>query len=555
MKILTIGVLKKGLSVHDKKEQPQPTLKAAEGLKPDARQGGGLKVDDLEGPQELQEAAQAAVAPAAGLAGEQEAAAPAAAKGGIMANRLHKLLSSCLAVLQLWVPAALLYLSYPRWAHADPFMDAAKQGQTFGLGILPDPSKLGGLDPNGNVQLNYKGNTATIAPQDLFPDTKNTTDPGAQSTYGKDAELKNQANSAVQDMQNSQSGTAKAFQALMAGATGFPHMDMSNMSMWDLTDQTLTDAIKQATSTDCQAVTTTTKTTTITHIPDYRTCERIVFPGSTCKCHHDYTVELLGYYVVGAKGMSAGSINITVDLKTGQVTGCGGGSYCQTEGYGASDPPPSASCSNPDKGVNKAVSYFQPYAGVSISQYPNCSNNFLVSFSIWHSSKNTEWLHTGTLVVGMYHVEDNGWKCDPGCEIFLTNPDGDNFIKPKSYSCTLGTNDNCEMFSGSQFCQGDLTSTNIFSSKGISNLCEEVTVTLDNSFNTGQMKCWTDPQGEVHCPTSNGDQTDTCKPLEDNPACIYSSSDCIDGAQDPESGVCYAFNVVYDCGQNVLAGC
>ncbi|MEW6657373.1 MAG: conjugal transfer protein TraN [Thermodesulfobacteriota bacterium] len=470
--------------------------------------------------------------------------------GVAMGRLLSKVVSICLTALQVWVPAAVLYLAYPRHAHADAFMDAARQGQTFGLGILPDATTLGGQDPAGNVHLNYQGKTATIAPQQLFPDTQNTTDPGSQSTYGNDAQVKNQANNAVQDMVNSQSNTGKAYQALISGANSFPHMDMSNLSMWNQTDETLTQVLTQAASSNCEPVTTGDPITTTTHIPDYRTCERIVFPGSTCKCRHDYSVELLGWYSVGAKGQSTGSISITVDLKTGQILTCSGGSYCQTTLYGASAPPADA-CNAPATGVNKAVSYFQPYAGVTMTQSPTCANNFVASFSIWHSSKNPEWLFTGTLVVGMYHVVDNGWTCDPGCAVLLSNPDGDNFIHPQSYACTAGPNDNCEFFSGSQFCQGDLPSTNPFASKGISNLCQEVTVTLDNSFNSGQMNCWTDPQGQVHCPTANGGQTDTCKPLEENPACLYISSSCIDGAQDPGSGVCYAFNVVFDCGQDV----
>ncbi|MHB8068740.1 MAG: hypothetical protein ACYDIC_12680 [Desulfobaccales bacterium] len=168
-----------------------------------------------------------------------------------MGRLLPKVVSIALTALQVWVPAAVLYLSYPHRAHADDFMDAARQGQNFGLdffrgGILSDPSTLGGLDPAGNVQLNYQGKTVTIAPQQLFPDTQNSTDPGAQSTYGKDAELKNQANTSVQDMSNSQSQTGKAYQSLLAGVHKFPHLDFSNLDMWKQTDDTLTEVLKNA---------------------------------------------------------------------------------------------------------------------------------------------------------------------------------------------------------------------------------------------------------------------------------------------------------------------
>jgi conjugal transfer mating pair stabilization protein TraN len=507
--------------------------------------------------------------------------------GVAVARLLSKIVSLGLSALQVWVPAAVLYLAYPRRAHADDFMDAARQGQTFGLGILPNASNLGGKDADGNIQLNWKGNTTTITPQQLFPDTQNTTDPGAQSTYGKDAEVKNQANTAVQDMTNSLSMTGQAYQTLNSSANR-AHVDISNSDIWLQTDYTLTQALSQAASTNCAAVTTVNPNATTARVADYRTCERIVYPGSTCHCRHDYTIELLGYYIVAVNGLSAGNFGITVDLKTGQVISSWGCASPQVITYVASAPPPDA-CDAPATGANKVVSYFQKYPYTYLTQSPTCSNNFQASFGIFRESEDPEWVPTGALMVGIYHIVDNGWACDPGCEVLLTNPDGDNFVKPtpecttkqvcepvmtgidpdtglpiyedqcheettctNPYSCTLGSNADCEFFSGSKFCQGDLPSSNPFATKGISNLCQEVTVDLGtNNFNAGQMNCWTDPQGVVHCPTVTGDQKDTCGELEDNPACLYIRQECIDGAQDPASGVCYAFNVVFDCGQDV----
>lgn len=465
---------------------------------------------------------------------------------------ISKIIAALQVGLQVWMPAYLLFLmaSQPLPAWADRFMDAAKQGQAAGLGMLPNSSSLASQSPNGDINLNWKGNTSTITLEDLFKDQQNTSDPHADEFNGNNAKIVNGANNEVTSMSGSSSSTGKAYQALRNSVVNRARVNMSNDPVWSQTDDEINKVLTGFYKTlgDCQTVTTTTTGTTTTHIPDYKTCERIHYPGNTCKCRHDYTVELLGYYMVGAGGWSPGSISIQVDLKTGQVTNCGGGSGCGTVLYGGNVPPDA--CDDPTEGVNKAVSYYQPYAGASISQYPNCSNDFKVSFFIWHSSKNSEFIQTGTLIIGMYHVVDNGWTCDPGCEVLLQNPDGDNFIKPESYACTLGTNDSCKFFSGSRFCQGDLPSVDPFSSKGISNLCQEVTVTLDNNFNTGNMDCWTDPQGVVHCPPNPGELHDTCGPLENDPTCSYIRQSCIEGAQDPDSGICYAWDVVYDCGIN-----
>jgi conjugal transfer mating pair stabilization protein TraN len=82
-----------------------------------------------------------------------------------------------------------------------------------------------------------------------------------------------------------------------------------------------------------------------------------------------------------------------------------------------------------------------------------------------------------------------------------------------------------------------------------------VTIDLDGTkFNSGQMNCWTDSQGVQQCPENPGDLKDTCKVLEQNPACTFVCQECIKDAKDPISGVCYAYTVVFDCGLDIPAG-
>ena len=289
-------------------------------------------------------------------------------------------------------------------------------------------------------------------------------------------------------------------------------------------------------------------------------------------------MEPVGQYRIGAScGPTTGGCTITINALTGQVSG---GSITAWE------PPPETACDTPEEGVIRPVATFMPYSGVSLAQTPTCENGFVAVFSIAHSSKNPESLYTGTLAVNLFHIVDNGWTCDPGCEGFLTDVDGDSIMRPKvdcatqqvcqdvlisydefgfpvyenqchdeevcasPYSCTQGPCENSTQISGAWVDQSNLYSTNPFASVPISNLAHEVTIALEG-FNQGAMNCWTDPQGEVHCPENLGDRPDTCGDLENNPACSYVRQECVEGAQASDSGACYAWTVIYDCGSDV----
>lgn len=470
--------------------------------------------------------------------------------GVALARLLSTIISLVLSALQVWVPTVVLYLSYPRPAHAaDPFMDAARQGQSFGLGLLPDASTLGGQDSQGNIQLNWQGKTSTVSPQQLFPDSKNTTNPGSQSTYGNDAAVKNQAQAAVQDMENSQSLTGQAYRTLMEG-TNRAHVDRSNMAMWEVTDNKLKEVLENAATAECEPVTTINNNTILTHIPDYKTCERIVYPGSSCKCRHDYEVKNLGQFAaVFSFEWPFWPMFYQLEFQGQHCIGAygDGGSNCHFP-LSINELLPPEACENANNVILRQATNYD-YFSVIANKESGCIFNIDLDIRDLTSS-----YLPGSYQVGLtiYQIIDRGWTCDPGCEALLTNPDGDSFIHPTSFACTFGYNDDCADIAGGTICQSDLTSANPFAVKSISNLCQEVTIdTGSNNFNAGQMKCWTDPQGEVHCPTVNGELTDTCGPLEENPACIYTSQQCIDGAMDPVSGVCYAFSLVFDCGIDV----
>lgn len=490
----------------------------------------------------------------------------------------QKILAVLQSLLQVWVTVYLLYSSVarPLPAYADRITDKAGQGQSLGLGLIPNASGLASQDGSGQINLNWKGQTSTFSPNSLFSDSQNTGDPQADEAYGNDAQVMNRAQAEAQAMAGSPSLTGQAYRTL-TGSVNRARFNMSNDPLWGQTDAAI-ERVLSGIDSNCEIVSTTETTTTTAHVPDYQTCERVLFPGVQCQCRHDYTVEPVGQYRLGAScGPTTGGCSITVNALTGEVSG---GSLT------AWDPPPATACDTPEEGVIRPVATFMPYAGVTLVQTPTCDNGFVAVFFISHSSSNPEYLQTGNLAVNLFHIVDHGWTCDPGCELFLTDADGDAILRPhrdcttqpvcqdvltgydefgyptyenqchdeenctSGFTCTQGPCDTSTQISGAWVDQSNLYSPNPFASVGISNLAHEVTIALEG-FNQGQLNCWTDPQGEVHCPENLGDRADTCGDLENNPACSYVRQECIEGAQAQDSGACYAWTVIYDCGQNV----
>lgn len=455
-------------------------------------------------------------------------------------------------LIQIWVPVCLLYWSVarPLPAYADRFIDSARQGQTMGRGLVPDASSLGSKDENGNINLNWKGQTTTLSPSTLFQDEANTTDPHAEETYGNDAQVMDRAHGATGSM-NSNSFTGQAYQTIL-GSANRGRVNMSNDPLWQQTDAAIERGLSGV-DTNCEIITTSTTTTTPTHVPDYETCERVKYPGGDCKCRHDYTVTSAPYNVTVAATTNDGG-QIAVNAQTGQILECSG-SHVFVDCQLTSAPLPPNVCAAPGEGVVRTIT--SPHTNTynaAIIQDPTCGNGLTGIFTV-HNTAGSHAMErrSAGLVINIIHIIDHGWTCAPGCEVLLTNVGGDSIIRPESYTCTQGPCETSTMISGAQVDQGMLYSTNPFGSVGISNLAHEVTIAL-RDFNQGVMPCWTDPQGVVHCPANPGDRKDTCETLENNPNCSFIRQECIEGAEDPGSGVCYAWTVTYDCGVEVGVG-
>ncbi len=217
---------------------------------------------------------------------------------------MKKILAILQAILQLWIPVCLLFWSVarPLPARAENFLDKAAMGQALGLNLIPNAASLADKDSSGNINLHYQGKTANMSPQQLFPDEKNTTDPQAETTFGSNAQVEQKASGATQAMGSSSSQTGKAYQ-MMTGSINRARVDMTNDPLWQQTDAAINLAMSGVDS-NCQMVTETLMTTTQAHVPDYETYERVQYPGGTCNCYHDYKIDFIGSYGVGAWGSS-----------------------------------------------------------------------------------------------------------------------------------------------------------------------------------------------------------------------------------------------------------
>jgi len=469
---------------------------------------------------------------------------------------MRRFLGLILTLLNIWVPAAVL--SWPAYraapVRAGDFLGAARQGSSLGRGLVPNPEGMASQDGEGNLILNWGGNATVIRPQDLFPDMGNLADPNAGNLSGADASIHGLSNSQAQDLQTSGSYTGQAYRVLL-GTSNRARVNMSNDPLWAQTDQ----AMQQAESgelAECHTEFVQLVGSATGHVPDYQTCERLVFPTTgVCNLYHDYTIEVRYEIGLTTSASTNDDCSFRVDLKVPELLQCWGHhgvAGCEIEAEAVD---PEAMCGGISEGVIKVLDGTTSTYFSGVSQNPSCENDFIAVTYVHNTPGSHRWeWRTGSFLWKVFHIIDRGWTADPGCEVLLADPDGDAIVRPVSYECTLGPCDESAQIHGVWVDQNTLYAANPLAAKGISNLAKKVTVQLE-PFHTGMMDCWTDAQGERHCPENPGDRADTCGDLENNPACAFVRQECIEGAQDPDSGQCYAWTVVYDCGFDVdLAG-
>lgn len=404
-------------------------------------------------------------------------------------------------------------------------------------------------------------------------------DADAMDQFGSNAKAK-----LFQDANSSNPSISGSAYKVLIDATNRSRPDFSNDPVLNLSKKTYEDMDLIAEGFgDCSAETTINQNTINAHIPEYERCQRVVDQSADCEVVHSYDASVVKHYD-GPYNLKSCGEGCT-ELWIGRV-----GDNYWSGNCTIYEEFTRVQISNPDAIVSATLEYakwddyMQVWVGRSgqeskVWQGPN--NNFPPE-TAGACELNTSWERNPNVDVTPYFknvndgdvvtfkirvsVTGNGEgfgririHYDPAKAITkdewspqscMDSAKGviDGFAEGE-IACIDDPTDasGCTVINGIKICESQLKPSPL---PGIPKLCKKVRVKADYDFYKGKMDCWTDPQGETHCPVNTGGNLNSCQMYEDNPQCGFISSECIDGAEG-SSGKCYVFKNTYDCGTDV----
>lgn len=475
-----------------------------------------------------------------------------------------------------------------------------RDAKQFGLSIANGVKQNSAQIQDGKISLPVgNGQSTSININELFPGVQpgqNTaeyfpdaasqeeleqifSDADAMDQFGNEAKA-----NLFQDANSSNpSISGSAYQVLMDAANR-SRPDFSNDPVLNLSKKTYEDMDLIAGGFgDCSAETTINQNTINAHIPEYERCQRVVDQSADCEVVHDYDASVVKHYD-GPYNLKSCGEGCT-ELWIGRVGDNYWSGNCTIyEEYTR------VQVSNPDAIVSATLEYakwddyMQVWVGKSGQETkvwsgpdgnfpPETAGRCELSTS-WERNPNVDVtpyfknVKDGDVVTFKIRVSVSGegegfgrikLRYDPSKAITkdewapqscMDSAKGvvDGFAEGE-ITCIDDPTDatGCTVINGIKVCESQLKPSPL---PGIPKLCKKVRVKADYDFYKGQMDCWTDPQGETHCPVNTGGNLNSCQMYEDNPQCGFISSECIDGAEG-SSGKCYVFKDTYDCGTDV----
>ncbi|EKG0020246.1 conjugal transfer mating pair stabilization protein TraN [Vibrio cholerae] len=475
-----------------------------------------------------------------------------------------------------------------------------RDAKQFGLSIANGVKQNSAQIQDGKISLPVgNGQSTSININELFPGVQpgqNTaeyfpdaasqdeleqifSDADAMDQFGNEAKA-----NLFQDANSSNpSISGSAYQVLMDAANR-SRPDFSNDPVLNLSKKTYEDMDLIAGGFgDCSAETTINQNTINAHIPEYERCQRVVDQSADCEVVHDCDASVVKHYD-GPYNLKSCGEGCT-ELWIGRVGDNYWSGNCTIyEEYTR------VQVSNPDAIVSATLEYakwddyMQVWVGKSGQETkvwsgpdgnfpPETAGRCELSTS-WERNPNVDVtpyfknVKDGDVVTFKIRVSVSGegegfgrikLRYDPSKAITkdewapqscMDSAKGvvDGFAEGE-ITCIDDPTDatGCTVINGIKVCESQLKPSPL---SGIPKLCKKVRVKADYDFYKGQMDCWTDPQGETHCPVNTGGNLNSCQMYEDNPQCGFISSECIDGAEG-SSGKCYVFKDTYDCGTDV----
>ncbi|HAK0278603.1 TPA: conjugal transfer mating pair stabilization protein TraN [Salmonella enterica] len=475
-----------------------------------------------------------------------------------------------------------------------------RDAKQFGLSIANGVKQNSAQVQDGKISLPVgNGQSTSININELFPGVQpgqNTaeyfpdaaspeeleqifSDADAMDQFGNEAKA-----NLFQDANSSNpSISGSAYQVLMDAANR-SRPDFSNDPVLNLSKKTYEDMDLIAGGFgDCSAETTINQNTINAHIPEYERCQRVVDQSADCEVVHDYDASVVKHYDGPYNLKSCG--DGCTELWIGKVGDDYWAGNCKID-----EEYTRVQVSNPDAIVSATLEYvkwddyMQVWVGKSGQETkvwsgpdgnfpPETAGRCELSTS-WERNPNVDVtpyfknVKDGDVVTFKIRVSVTGegegfgrikLRYDPSKAITkdewapqscMDSAKGvvDGFAEGE-ITCIDDPTDatGCTVINGVKVCESQLKPSPF---PGIPKLCKKVRVKADYDFYKGQMDCWTDPQGETHCPVNTGGNLNSCQMYEDNPQCGFISSECIDGAEG-SSGKCYVFKDTYDCGTDI----
>ncbi|MEL4342108.1 conjugal transfer mating pair stabilization protein TraN [Shewanella xiamenensis] len=475
-----------------------------------------------------------------------------------------------------------------------------RDAKQFGLSIANGVKQNSAQIQDGKISLPVgNGQSTSININELFPGVQpgqNTaeyfpdaasqeeleqifSDADAMDQFGNEAKA-----NLFQDANSSNpSISGSAYQVLMDAANR-SRPDFSNDPVLNLSKKTYEDMDLIAGGFgDCSAETTINQNTINAHIPEYERCQRVVDQSADCEVVHDYDASVVKHHD-GPYNLKSCGEGCT-ELWIGKV----GNNYWEGN-CKIFEEQTSVQVSNPEAIISATLEYvkWDDYIKVLVGepgkevQVWNGPNNNFPPETGGKCELKTEWESTPNVDVTNIFKRQNrngivnfkirvsvggageGYgriklRYDPSKAITkdewapqscMDSAKGvvDGFAEGE-ITCIDDPTDatGCTVINGIKVCESQLKPSPL---PGIPKLCKKVRVKADYDFYKGQMDCWTDSQGETHCPVNTGGNLNSCQMYEDNPQCGFISSECIDGAEG-SSGKCYVFKDTYDCGTDV----
>ncbi len=489
------------------------------------------------------------------------------------ARILIGVLSSILSMQPVFTYTLYIGISLPVWA--DPISDAAQQGQGFGQGLLTGPQT------DGN-QVYFDGNSGveSININEVFQGTGSVDDTAdMQSAFGN-AATADALNATINNrLETEASPQAEAFRAIRDSAISRSHPDMINDPAFVASREILDgdDPVFSTFFSGCNEVTVPAGGSSV-HVPDLKYCDRVAKPVSSCELYHHYDAGVLR--VLSGQGGVSSCGPGCLDLFVGKVGNNYWSGHCSIYEQAtkiAIDNPAAITSAR----LVQATwdDYMQVYMNNSLvwrgpnSNFPPQTAGPCELSNSWNWSLNTNLTShfqnnsqldflirvsvtgggEGYARIRLYYdqsklIINDDWQYSAECEA-LFDGISDGACQINSMTCIDGPpmHVNCINVNGFNICKSDLSPAPV---AGYSPLCRHGRIEANCNFFHGSLDCWTDPNGDVHCPTNTGGNENECAPYESDPACAFVESECIDGATG-STGRCYAFSETWDCGFDV----